>query len=218
MSLKRQGSWGALLALATIVAPAGWSSAVTLVHIDTAAIASNTGWLDIQFNPGSVSWQAAMADVSAFSMNGTLLTSGSPVSPDVTTGVTGGPLPSTLIFHNADSFNDYFQRVTFGSFLDFTVTLYGDAVDAPDPNVYAGTSFSFALYGDDQSTPLLGAPPLFQLDINVGGSITPTNNAPDVVTLRSPGSATVPEPSSLALCAGMAVVLAFRRKRRNSNN
>lgn len=217
MSLRNRICSGACLIVAMVLAPAVRAETLLFVQIDTNPILGTTGWLDLQFNPGAVSWQDAFVDIREFATDGSLLSLVSPASPDLSGGVTGGPLPATLTLHNSGGFNDYFQNVVFGRYINFTIALYGGAIDTPDQSVFSGSSFSVGLYGDDQSTPLLAAPPLFQLDIKAGGGVSATNNAPSVVTLRDGNLAATPEPSSLMLCAGMLAVLAIKLVRRQGN-
>lgn len=207
MSLRIWLGTAALMVMASTA-----SASVTYnVQIDTSSISLTTGWLDIQFNPGAVSWQEAYADITVFTTDGTLLTSASPLSPELI-GDVSGTLPGTLTFHNSTSYNDYFQRLAFGSFIDFSVIFHGPAVDSPDSGFFSGSTFALALYADDMSTALISTAPLFQLDINVGGAIVPTINAPAEVELELV-SATVPEPSGLLLCGAALAALAIRRRR-----
>jgi hypothetical protein len=167
--------------------------------------------MDIQFLGGG-DYQDAFAGVSNFATDSTLLTSSSPLSPQYSGGVTGGPLPATLTLENSTSFNDYFQRLTFGDTMSFLVTLYGPAVDSPDNSFTGGTTFSWAFYADDQMTEILSSNfPLFELDIASGasgGGTTPTNNDPGQVSLQG-----VPEPATFCLAVlGIAAVPFLRRR------
>lgn len=194
-----------LLAILAFWAMPCFGATVWYAAIDTTPLAGTQGWIDLQFNPGAVSWQNAAAAVTAFSTDGALLASGSPQSPQIAGNVTGGPLPSDLVFQNVEAFNDYFQRMTFGSYIQFQITFSGPLVDTPDNSFFSGTSFSMALYQDDQVSPI-GVTPLFQLDIDVDGVVQPSNNDPGYVTVLAPvvpGS--VPEPGTAAYFSLVAV-------------
>ena len=197
--------------IAASIAPAARAGVVYNIHIDSTPVIATTGWLDIQFNPGAVSWQDATATIAGFSSDATLLVSASPLSPD-NFGDVSGQLPSTVTFHNTSAFNDYFQRVIFGAAFDFTLALSGDAVDTPAPGYFSGSSLSAAFYADDQATPLMAGPPLFQVDILSGGGIDITNNDPVHVTIDAAG---VPEPSTFWLGGCLLAVGASLKRARS---
>lgn len=197
------------LLLLLMLASTARANTVYYVQIQTDALNSTLGWIDLQFNPGPNSWQDAYVDIGAFSTDGSLLNSASPLSPDIFGDVSGGPLPSTLTIHNAGGLNDYFQNLTFGNFIQFTLTFYGPAIDTPNPNVDSGSSFAVALYADDQQTTLLGVSPLAQLDIAVDGVITPANNAPGVVSINTQGF-NVPEPSLFLMCGVLLAAIGWK--------
>jgi hypothetical protein len=197
------------LLLVLWLAPVCKANTIFNVEVQTGSLNSTNGWFDIQFNPGAISWQDAYVDVRAFTTDGALLSSLSPLSPAGTAGVSGGPLPTPITIRNTEAFNDYFQNITFGDVIQFTLTFYGPAIDAPDPNVFSGSAFSFALYGDDQATPLLGASPLFEVDIEVGGAVSASNFAPKVVTIQAAPS-NIPEPSTLWFCGFPLAIIGLR--------
>lgn len=201
------------LLLSMLLAPVSKANTIFNVEIDTGSLNATNGWIDIQFNPGAISWQDAYVDVSAFTTDGTLLFSLSPLSPAGTAGVSGGPLPTPITIQNSEAFNDYFQNIMFGDTIQFSLGFYGSAIDAPDPKVFSGSTFSFALYGDDQTTTLLGASPLFAVDINVDGTVSTSNFAPAVVTLEA-GVAAIPEPSTLWFCGLPLSIIGLRFIRR----
>ena len=194
-----------LLAIVALSALPCHAGPVWQAVIQTTPLAGTQGWIDIQFNPGAVSWQDAVATVSAFSTDGSMLVSGTPQSPQTTTYVTGGPLPGDVVFQNTDAFNDYFQRMTFGTYIQFQIAFSGPLVDSPDNSFFSGTSFSMALYQDDQVSPI-GNTPLFQLDLEVDGVEYPSNHDPGYVTVLAPVvPASVPEPGTAAYCSLIAI-------------
>src|SRR5262245_36034226 len=112
-------------------APAGAGSIKFCVMVDTSDIQGTAGQLDFQFNPGPLGSQPATATVSLFESTGAVLGTtamheggGSGVLPgDLTLNNTVGGVPSQL--------NEVIQDVTYGTGLDFLVTLTGPAVDSP---------------------------------------------------------------------------------------
>ena len=201
--------WPALVVAAGLFSTAARADVVYSVHVDTSAVNTTTGWIDIQFNPGSNSWQDAFATLTGFSTDGALLPSPS-LTPDVS-----GALPGSVTLHNVDAFNDYFQQATFGNAFSFFLTLSGAAINTPDSNVFSGTSFSVSLYANDQSTPLLAPAALFQIDIGPGSPLSVTNNLVKSVTVQQLGT-DAPEPASFALFAGAMAAVAGIRIRRQS--
>ena len=200
--------------LACVVLPCPSAASITyLVTANTASISGESGYLDLQLEPGPSSTNPATADVSHFTGNGTLSGSAT-LTGDVT-----GQLPGSLTFDNQTVFNDYFQAMTFGTTESFDVTLSG-----PTPLGGNESAFNIAFYASDQSTSLLTVSPdgdAGQISINSDGTTTPSTYAASVnaasaltITLVQPLS-TVPEPSELGLFgfAFSAVLLMFRKRR-----
>lgn len=215
MSLKKCAVLLAGIVVSVVLPARVQADVIYNVQVQTGPLSGTTGWLDFQFNPGAISWQPASARISGFSSDGTLLFSSSPMSPDVVGGVSGGPLPTSFVLSNSSAFNDYFQRITLGSLINFTLTLSGPAIDAPDPSVFSGSSFSFGMYADDQATALVALPPLFQLDIEPGAAgVNVANNAPNFVSIQPAALASVPEPALLWPCAAVLAGLGLQARRR----
>jgi hypothetical protein len=172
------------------------------VSIDTTSIAAQSGYLDLQFNPGAATALAATATVSGFLAGGTL------GAPTVDGGVTG-VLPGTLVFANGTPFNALLQPlVPFGTTLAFRVSFEGAFIAAATG---AGTTFSLGVLGPGPAyLPLLGANPdgrslVFELG---PGSITYTSFDPGI------GVTPVPEPGSWILLLGGIALLAVAARRR----
>jgi hypothetical protein len=199
--------------LASAVLPKPLAATITyLVTANTSAISGQSGYLDLQFEPGPSATNLATATVTHFSGTGAL--SGSATR----TGDVTGQLPSTLSFDNQTVFNDYFQGINFGTTESFDVTLNG-----PSPSGGSVSTFYIAFYASDQSTSLLSVSPegeAGQITINPDGSTSPSTYAATVngasaltITPLQPLN-TVPEPSGFALLA-LGAAFAILRKHRN---
>ncbi|CAN7365602.1 NF038129 family PEP-CTERM protein [Duganella sp. LjRoot269] len=193
----------ALLAL-VIAAGTSLASAQTMhVELDTSQF-SDTGWIDLQFNPSNMPVASAGAVISNLSGFGS--SADAVLSGDVQQQAGG------FLFGNSTSWNDLFHSVAFGGKVSFDVSFSGlsDAAPAAIP-----TKFSVALYGADGATQLG--------DVDQFGNLLsltwqPTAGA-GIVALdihdHTIGSVSaVPEPTTWAMLgAGLALVgLARRRK------
>ena len=187
------------------------ADALVSIGVDTSSISGTIGSLDFNFNPGPLISQLAMADILNFSSDGVL--AGSPIL----TGDVSGTLPSTVTFDNGGALNDYFDGFTFGSTLTFVVRLYGPAVNSPDGISTSGSSFAFSMFSDAAgTTPALTSDAIdgfaVTLDLNLDGSITPTNFSAQTALAEE----TVPEPGSGLLVIGglLLLSLTFRTRLR----
>jgi PEP-CTERM motif len=178
------------------------------IQIDTSTLLGTTGYLDFQFNPGSV--PAPDATATVFNVNG--VTFADPVSaPPALDGDATGSLPGTLNLGNSTSLNAYLAPVTFGALFQFTLNL-----DGAIGNSGSNTAFSLAAL-DGGFTPRLLADlagyALLTLDRDPGNgqvaiAVNAANPAGVIVT-------TVPEPSALALLiAGMGMLTLLTLHRR----
>jgi hypothetical protein len=204
-----------LVSIAICLSLAGGAAADALysVSVNTTSILGTTGSLDFNFGPGPLISQPALADISNFTTDGSL------VGLPTLTGDASGALPGTVTFDNAGLFNDYFQDFTFGSSLAFDVRLYGPAVNSPDGVSTSGSAFSFSMFSDTAgSIPALTSDTLdgfaVTLAVNLDGSTTPTSFSSES-TLT--GLTAVPEPSLIAFLAcsltAIAGVSRYRRTR-----
>ena len=187
-----------------------WATVDYSLTVDTSSAASQMGYIEFQFNPGSGGSQLAYSDI----LN--LMTDGSLSPPGTNTGDSSGQLPAGLMQDNQTSFNDYIEGITFGNTITFDLLLSGPAIDMPDGT--GGGTFTLDFLNSDQSGYLftddpINDVPVFTVDINADGSLTAMTYAsegdgPPVVTFSGP--AEVPEPSTLALAAaalGLALIL-----------
>jgi hypothetical protein len=161
--------------MAAISAKPAAAAVAYLVTIDTSGVSGTSGYLDLQFNPGAPSSQAATAQVVAYSMVGGALGAALPNIGDVT-----GALPGTVTFVNDTALNDYTNAVTFGTTIVFTVILSGPAVDAPNGNPF-GTSFFVSLY-NSAFVPILTTNPsgaAGEIDINTFNGTVTTQRFPN---------------------------------------
>jgi hypothetical protein len=200
----------AALALA-LSACASLASAASVfqIEIDTSSLVAangNTGWIDLQFNPGNGGTPYAQAALSNF------FGFGDAASAEVAGNVSGS-LAGGYVIGNDDAggYNDLFHAVNFGGKVGFTVSFSGDL----DPTASTlGSAFSVSLLNHNQDTALgtndpVGA--LVWLNWTSLGSITAT---PLTNTIATSVSA-VPEAETwLMLGAGLALVGGLARRRR----
>ncbi len=208
----------ALLLLGLLGPEPAHAGLVFNISVDTASLSGQTGFLDLEFNPGDSSALAATATVTLFQTSGGIL-----AQPAFLTGDAAGSLPGTLTFDNGTAFNDAFQGFTYGNGFGFTLTLSGPAVD--NPGGTTGSAFALSLYGADGITPLLTTDPngsVATIDLNADGTTSvytfpqsPTDNTP-AATVTS--ASAVPEPSTSVLvliavsCAGLINLCRIRRE------
>lgn len=197
-----------LLALA-LSAAAGLASADTLhVELNTAGL-GDSGWIDLFFGAGNGSAALAAADLSHFGgFNSTVAAQ--------TSGAVSGSLASGYQLLNSGGGADLFHAVNFGGKVSFDISFSG----AADPAASGVLStFSVALYGADQSTPLghydSTTSSLLQLNWTPSTVLgTPGVVSPMVFDNAAVSVSAVPEPSSwLMLGAGLALVGALSRRR-----
>lgn len=171
------------------------------VMLNTSALTGTSGFLDLQFNPGTIPGApGAQATISHFGGDGILKNTG----PANGTGDVTGALPGDLVFHNTTQFNDFFQEVRFGSSTSFHVNFSGAFLTALSGS---HTAFSVSLYDADGVTPLFTTDPsgaLMILDLAPGGGVTPDIFNPSVVTV-----AAVPLPAAAVLFPTGLSLLAF---------
>jgi len=187
------------------------SSITYTVTADTAGISGQSGYLDLQLEPGPASSNLVTASVANFTTNGTLTGSAS-LTGDVT-----GQLPAALNFDNQTVFNDYFQAFHFGTTESFTVTLTG-----PTPLGGGPSAFNIGFYAADGTTPLLTVSPdgnAGEIVVNPNGTTTVITfdsapNAASALTITALSSSSVPEPAELVLIGitfGVAGLLGRKR-------
>lgn len=175
------------------------------VTIDTTGLGS--GFLDLQFNPGSAGGQTATASITNFVPSGGL--SGSPTTTGSVTGTLAG---GNLVLTNTAGLdpNTFLQAITFGDTLSLLVTFAGPLLDSP-----AGTGVDTAFFISLLSATgdfLLAAGPVVQIDLISDGSTSASvfvdGGSADLVT------SAVPEPATFGLFATGFALLAWRRRSR----
>ncbi len=194
------------------------------VSMDTSSIQGQTGFLTMDFLP-SVEVIPAQAKVNGFTFDGTFL-----LETPLQDGEVRGDLNSIggVIMGNSFAFNSFSQAMTFGSILEFNLTLASTALDNPDPNAPGGTIF--ALYVLDHVANPDTPPPafvpgesLFPLSMTNPDGAVLTADVCDcgILTVTPYGPVSVPEPgtASLALVGtSMLIGLAVARRRRNASS
>jgi PEP-CTERM motif len=168
------------------------------VRVDTEVLRGQSGYVDFQFTPGNNSREASATILNFDSYGATL------GSVDRMGGVTG-TLAGPVIFTNEAQVNDYFQAVTFGNYLSFTI-------DAP---VGSGSSFGFGMF-DAAGTPALTIDPngfAFLLDYNSDSSTMVTLFPAGIGESSLINISAVPEPSTCALLGLGLVAAALRRNK-----
>ncbi len=214
--------------------PARAGSVSYLVTIDTTGLAGQSGYLEAQLS--------AAAPPSSASVTATIQNVVSDATPGPVTFAVGdvsGSFSSTpLVLGNDNAgsaipgLSDLQQSATYGTSLDFKLTIAGSEVNGGSGVPFTGTVFTFLL--EDASQNGLNQGPLageaFDIYVNPGGSLTVTPNDPYVsggpvpgyapasgnyptVTI-APYTASIPEPSSIVLL-GLGAVIALGRFRRH---
>lgn len=179
------------------------------INVDTSSLAGQTGWIDLQFNPGDVDAPVATTLVSAFSTDGTV-TGTATLRGNVT-----GDTNSIIRLENSQFFNSFLQEITFGSTLSFSVDWQ---MPAPmQGTTVSGTAFSLTLY-DDQFNSLLSDPTwgaALITNLNGDGVMQVLAHSPPVTVTAGTATitpTTVPIPGTLALLlVGIAILISGQR-------
>ncbi|HYP04850.1 MAG TPA: NF038129 family PEP-CTERM protein [Bryobacteraceae bacterium] len=200
----------AVAGLLLLGSTAASAAVIYQVTVDTSAFASESGFLDLQFN-GLAGSDPATAEVSSFS-GGTL------VGAPTTTGSVSGTLPGPVTFVNDDLQTSYLQALLFGSSFQFYLTLDGDAINAPSGSPLSETFFSISLYNADLTANLGPADPLLgsagYVRIAGDGTLDPQAAGPDPIVTFTEVDTIVPEPSTWVLSSGALLALAVTSRLR----
>lgn len=159
-------------------------------NVDTSSISGTSGFIELQFNPGSIIAPASAA-ITNFTTNAVL-------GAAQLSGAVTGALPSLVTINNTTGFNDYFQQITFGNSVNFALNLSGAA----------GSSFGLSFW-QDIDTPVLTTDPngfATTIDVNPNGAVV-TNNSGVVTANATP----IPAAAWL-LGSGLMGLVGIRRK------
>jgi hypothetical protein len=189
------------------------------VSLDTSSLNGQTGFLDLQFNPGGLD---ALAGTIAFDH---VVTDGSLASVATLTGSASGALPGppAATIDNSTQYNDLFQGITFGNQVSFHTTLSGAALNPVQPFPASGSTFAVSLYDTTGTMPLLTTSTdgsMAHIDIKPDGTTSTTlfadsNGMFDASVALLPSS--VPETTTLvSLFIGMGGIGIILRSRPRS--
>ncbi len=190
------------------------------VTLDTSPLNGQTGFLDLQFNPGGLDALAASMILDHVVTDGSLASLAT-----LTGGATGAlPGPPAATLNNSTQFNDLFQGITFGNQISFDATFTGSALNPSQPLPSSGSTFAVSLYDATGTNPLLTTSndgSLAHLDINPDGSMASTLFADSGGIFHAtltPLTAGVPESASLcSLGIGLSLIVLALRGRRRAN-
>ena len=182
------------------------------VSVGTAAIQGTPVFVDLQYNPGGVGTLASSATITSFATDATGM------SLNTTDGDVGGSLlPGPLTINNTFALNDLLENATFGTSLQFVLTLSGPGVSSPD-TTSPGSSFGLSLF-DSNFNPLLTVDPaatVLTINLNSDGSTIadtfPSDNSGSAPVAEAVigASSGVPEPTTALLLISGACAIGIR--------
>jgi hypothetical protein len=186
-------------AVALVASPVSYT-----VRVDTSSISTQNGIVYLAFATGTPEADNALAGISGFSTDGTF---SGVVSTD------GTVIPANADFTGDFGISNDPTQNSNGNYLNFVLTLSGDAFDNPNAANTSGSTFAVTFY-----TPGFGGTLLTDstdgavLDVQVaanGGAVTPQTFNPAVVDV-----ATTPEPGTVGLIGGgLLAMFGMRRWR-----
>jgi len=168
------------------------------VTVNTSPIQGTGGSVDFNFNPGPLVSQAASVQILNFTTNGTLANNALVIG-DVT-----GTLPSTVSLNNTGALNDYFEGFTYGTTLQFSISLFGPALSSPNGVATSGSTFAFSMFSDPN-----GTIPVLTTDTTNGFAYTVNVNLDGSTSAASFVPTSSPEPLSLGLLLVGLALLCF---------
>lgn len=186
------------------------------VTVNTSSQVGNSGYIDLQLNPGSLTPVPAVnAGIDGFTTDGVL----NPADANNgTVGTVSGALPGGLSFANDLSTNEYTEALTFGNSITFAISLSGPGIDSSGhAGGASGTIFvldfldpngNYLFTNDPSGNPPSSASGV--IDISASGLVTatanPGENGPSDVSFSA-----IPEPAPYACLLIAFVFLAARR-------
>lgn len=186
-----------VIAVSLFAATSAFASLSYNFNVDTTSVNGQSGYIELQYNQGVLPTGASSASITNFASDATLGTA-------LPTGSISGTLPSAVTINNNPGWNDYYQAVTFGNTISYSLNLSG----AP-----AGNSFALSFWGADGATPLLTTDMTngiaTRVDVNPDGSSA-------IVTNNSGNVTATPIPAAVYLFgSGLAGLIGMRRKTQN---
>jgi len=190
------------------------------ITVNTSSQSGETGFIDIQLNPGDNTSQAVTLAITGYS-GGTLQPTLTPPTGAPFGDVTG-TLPGSLLLDNGQTTNEFTEGIAFGNSISFLAAFSGPALDSPDGS--SGSLFQVDFLNANGSAFLFTADPegnnpfdfnVATIAINSDGSTTPTTYPDANGNLDGTVTAT-PEPSPLLTLGGVLAGLCwsvFRRAR-----
>ena len=176
------------------------------VVVNSASVSGTAGSLYLQFNPGDVSSDNAIASFSNFQITGP----GSLTGGTIVSGGGLGSLQSSLAIANSGANNDAFQLLTFGTALRFQVTL----AETFTGSALTGSVFNFGLFAPDGVTPRLTSDPDgYAVVINLDNRNRASAVSTTALVTAAPVTGAVPEPAAaLLVCSALGVFVLARRR------
>ena len=196
----------AILCILLFGLPASADTITYEVMVDTTSQTGAYGYIDLELNAASLPGSGPIS-AGIFGFTGATLNPSDPNNDEL--GTASGDLASVLTLSNS-GFNDYFEGLTFGSFLRFELALSGSGISTTgNAGASAGTTFQVFFFDSAMANNLF-----------VGD---PGTGAAALVTIAPSGQATTtgdvtltPEPGtgSYLLVAAFAGLIGNRMLKR----
>jgi hypothetical protein len=197
-----------LLAITSLLASTCFGAPVAFnVWVDTSSVATTSGSVAFTHLLTAAGDPQVTATISNFSLQG-----GSIVTPGLATGDVTGDLPGVVTLGDGSDYNDVVYDMTFGTGFSFRLAFDGAGLSAVPP---LSSSATFLLTLLDSSGPILSTDPVFgsvlNITLDIDGQLVPTTypagaGLDPVVTAEQ-----IPEPGSLAMVLGAALLLVVRK-------
>ncbi|MGO9230321.1 MAG: NF038129 family PEP-CTERM protein [Bryobacteraceae bacterium] len=210
----------ACLGFAALTPSPASASIIYAITVNTGSEFGQAGYIDIQFNQGDPTSQAATLDLNDFSTDGVL----DPAALGTgTVGDVAGSLPGTLAFDNGQTTDEYTEGITFGNAITFSLTFDGPAIESPDGSSaslflvdFLNSGESAYLFTADPTDSSLSNPYDFTvatISVNPDGSTTPVTYPATVGGTSDATLNQVPEPSMFVLFGSVLACLGLHTVR-----